>query len=84
VERPLEEFGMDKLVLSDFYLVQKQQDMAEFYYVKGPDFHDSYLTMLNQGINRLFGDDVMVMINETDNIDRVKTVKRKYIHRDHF
>jgi phenylacetate-CoA ligase len=82
VERPLEEFGMDKLVLTDFYLVQKRPDYAEFYYVKGPHFEDSYLAMLNQGIDRLFGDNLSVKVAETDNIDRVKTVKRKYIHRE--
>jgi phenylacetate-CoA ligase len=82
VERPLEEFGMDKMVLSDFYLVQKTKDLAHFYYVKGPDFHDSYLSELKQGIHTLFGRDLAVTIRETDNIDRVKTIKRKYIHRD--
>jgi phenylacetate-CoA ligase len=82
VERPLEEFGMDKMVLNDFYIVQKKPDFAEFYYVKGPDFQDSYLNKLNTGINRLFGKNFTVTVNETDNIDRVKTVKRKYIHRE--
>ncbi|MBU1167948.1 MAG: hypothetical protein KKD44_00140 [Proteobacteria bacterium] len=82
VERPLEEFGMDKMVLSDFYLVQRKIDMANFFYVKGPDFHDSYLSKLEEGIQSLFGNDLSVNIREMDNIDRVKTVKRKYIHRD--
>ncbi len=82
VERPLEEFGMDKLVLTDFYMVQKKQDLADFFYVKGPDFSDSYLTMLHQGLDNLFGHHLKVNVAETDNIDRVKTVKRKYIHRE--
>jgi hypothetical protein len=82
VERPLEEFGMDKLVLTDFYMVQRNHDLADFYYVKGPDFEDSYLSMLHSGINTLFGDQLTVYVSETDNIDRVKTVKRKYIHRE--
>jgi phenylacetate-CoA ligase len=82
VERPLEEFGMEKLVLTDFYMVQKKHDLAEFYYVKGPDFDDSYLSMLKTGIDKLFGNDITINVNMTDNIDRVKTVKRKYIHRE--
>ena len=82
VERPLEEYGMDRLVLTDFYMVQKKNDLAEFFYVKGPDFHDSYLIKLQEGIDRLFGQDLTVTVCETDNIDRVKTVKRKYIHRE--
>ncbi|GAB6095335.1 phenylacetate--CoA ligase family protein [Desulfatiferula olefinivorans] len=82
VERPLESYGMDKMLLADFYLVQKQKDRAEFYYVKGPDFEAGYLPRLKQGMLALFGNDLSVRIKETDNIDRVKTVKRKYIHRD--
>lgn len=82
VERPLEEFGMDKLVLTDFYMVQRKHDLADFYYVKGPDFEDSYLSKLHSGIDTLFGNQLTVHVNATDNIDRVKTVKRKYIHRE--
>ena len=82
VERPLEDFGMDKLVLTDFYMVQRSKDLADFYYVKGPDFEKSYLTMLQTGIDTLFGSRLKVNVNVTDNIDRVKTVKRKYIHRE--
>ncbi len=82
VERPLEDFGMDKLVLTDFYMVQRKKDLADFYYVKGPDFEDSYLTHLHAGIGRLFGNKITVNVTVTDNIDRVKTVKRKYIHRE--
>lgn len=82
VERPLEEFGMDKLVLTDFYMVQRNHDLADFYYVKGPDFEDSYLSKLHSGIDTLFGNHLTVNVSATDNIDRVKTVKRKYIHRE--
>jgi phenylacetate-CoA ligase len=82
VERPLERYGMDKLVLSDFYLVQKAKDLAHFYYVKGPDFNGGYLNTLRRGIDGLFKNEITVNLHETDNIDRVKSVKRKYIHRE--
>lgn len=82
VERPLEEFGMDKMVLSDFFLVQKKFDQAEFFYVKGPDYQEEYLSQLQEGIDDLFDSNLHITIQETDDIDRIKTVKRKYIHCD--
>ena len=80
IEKPLEEFGMDKRVLSDFYLVQESTTNAILYYVKGPDFHENQLKKLQMGIENLFGMDLNIDIDETRNIGRMKTVKRKYIH----
>lgn len=80
VERPMEEFGMEKLILSDFYLVQKDCDLAEFFYVRGPDFKQSYIDELRQKAKRLFGNEFTFHIQERQNIERMKTVKRKYIH----
>ncbi|MDY6933082.1 MAG: hypothetical protein SVZ03_02515 [Spirochaetota bacterium] len=82
VERPLENYGMDKLVLCDFYLVQKEYDYAEFYYVKGPDFDQNYLTELQQKGHAIFGRGFTLRITELPTIDRIKTTKRKYIHCD--
>ncbi len=80
VERPLEKYGMDKLVLKDFYLIQKKYDLAEFYYVKGPDFQQRYIDDLSSSVLNLFGDGFAFRILEADDIDRVKNVKRKYVH----
>jgi hypothetical protein len=82
VERPLEKFGADKLVLTDFYLVQRDYDLAEFYFVKGPDYQESYIEELRCLSQRLFGWDFTLRINEVQRIDYVKSVKRKYIHCD--
>ena len=82
VERPMEEFGMNKLVLTDFYLVQKKYDLAEFYYVKGPDFKESYINELQSNSECLFGKNFTLNVIDLDSIDRVKVIKRKYIHND--
>lgn len=79
VERPLEEYGMEKLVLADFHLIQKEHTLAEFYYVKGPHFQNSYIQVLREGSKKLFGDEFNLIITETSDIERVKSEKRKYI-----
>jgi phenylacetate-CoA ligase len=80
VERPLEDYGMDKMVLKDFFLIQKKTDQAEFHYVKGPDFHETYIDELVKGAADLFGKDFNFCLNEAPCIERIKTAKRKYIH----
>jgi len=81
IERPLERHGFRKLVLSDFYLLQKDRDRVAFYYVRGPDFHAGSLDEIMRRTKELLGNAVSLAVTETDNIDRVKSVKRKYIHR---
>ncbi|HOO72837.1 MAG TPA: hypothetical protein PK926_13865 [Spirochaetota bacterium] len=80
VERPLHQYGEERLVLSDFYLVQRDSGLAEFYYVKGPHFDDTYVAAMLQRSRELFGPQFTMKVTELDSIDRVKTVKRKYIH----
>jgi phenylacetate-CoA ligase len=80
IERPLHRYGDERLVLSDFYLVQRSTDLAEFYYVRGPQFDDEYLPAMIERSRELFGPGFNLRVTELDNIDRVKSVKRKYIH----
>ncbi len=80
VERPLEEYSDDKWIVTDFYLEQKDKNLADFYYVKGYDFDPEYLRKLNKGIKSLMGENFNLRLHETRNIERVKTGKRKYIH----
>ena len=80
VERPLLKFGVKSMVLSDFYIVQREHNLADFYYVKGRDFTSEYLDDLTKKSRDLFGQSFTMRITELDEIDRVKTVKRKYIH----
>lgn len=82
VERPLEEFGMDRLVLRDFYLVQKDHSLAEFFFVRGGDFRETYIEELKNKAKELFGNGFVLKINELNDIQRVRSAKRKYIHRE--
>ncbi len=81
VERPLAH-SRNKHIVYDFYIVQKDYELADFYYVKGPGFQQSYISGLVAKSREVFGPDFMLRINEVDNIDRVRSVKRKYIHVD--
>jgi phenylacetate-CoA ligase len=79
VERPLA-ISSNKQILYDFYIVQRDYNLADFYYVKGPDFKQTYINSLLAKSKDMFGPDFTLRINEVDNIERVKSVKRKYIH----
>jgi len=80
IERPLHGYGDESLVLSDFYLVQRGRDRADFYFVKGPHFSRDYVNDMMVRSRDLFGPGFTLKVTELDDIDRVKAVKRKYIH----
>ncbi len=80
IERPLHGYGDESLVLSDFYLVQRGRDRADFYFVKGPHFSRDYVNDMMVRSRDLFGPGFTLKVTELDDIERVKAVKRKYIH----
>ena len=80
IERPLHQHDMEHLFLNDFYLVQRSLHYADFYYVRGPHFNNECIAAIVNRSRALFGEDFTVQPVEVKDIERVKKVKRKYIH----
>ena len=80
IERPLHSHDEQDLVLSDFYLVQRSLRHADFYFVTGPQYTESCINEILNRSNNLFGPEFSINAIEVGDIDRVKKVKRKYIH----
>jgi len=80
VERPLHQHNIEHLLLNDFYLVQRSLRHADFYYVRGPHFTAVCIDEIVSRAAGLFGKGFVVKAHEVNDIDRVRKVKRKYIH----
>ena len=75
-------FNMHSDIFDDLYAVQFHQDepgVAELRYVPGPDFKDSRLDAIRNGVQRKLGDDFTFQLRAVKDTEKTDRGKHKWL-----